>query len=365
MNPPRHDRMTILDLSTGKVISPDAKGPLGHGLRPTDKNNFAPRFGFAYRVPGRTGLIARGGYGISYIEEFGGNGTNPIQNQPNAFTQDLAFTQTRTPQALLGNGVPLPGRIDLSNPFGQFRMIAPDAVAAYVQSWDLSLQREWSSQWMLDVAYVGAKGTNLLEITDPNQPVPGTRAINPRRPLFAVAPNITTNAGRSVGNSPTSGDELWGELPWLKRSKLGGWQLSGITTLSAGNPCDLFMGNSTLNTGTTQRPDRIADGRLDGVSLERYFDLAAFRAPAPFVYGNSGRNILRGPGLKTWNIPIIKDTKFSERLSVQWRTDFFNALNTTQFNPPGNSIGTPQAGRIRSTRFSTNRQVQFVMKAFF
>jgi hypothetical protein len=156
------------------------------------------------------------------------------------------------------------------------------------------------------------------------------------------------------------------ELPWLKKNRLlGGWQISGITTFSAGNPFDIQIQPSTLNTGTFQRPDRIADGALDDWTIDRYYDVAAFRAPAQFTYGNAGRNILRGPGVHTWDFSVIKDTLFTERLRLQWRTDWFNLANTPQFNSPGNAIGTPQAGRISSTRFATNRQIQFVMKLFF
>jgi hypothetical protein len=52
-----------------------------------------------------------------------------------------------------------------------------------------------------DAAYVGTKGINLLEITDRNQPLPGPGAIPPRRPLFLLSPDLTTNVGESVGNS--------------------------------------------------------------------------------------------------------------------------------------------------------------------
>ena len=156
------------------------------------------------------------------------------------------------------------------------------------------------------------------------------------------------------------------DLPLLQRHRyLGGWQLSGIVTLASGNPFDIFFQPSTLNTGTTQRPDRPRDGRLDNGTLDRYFDTSAFAAPAAFAYGNAGRNILRGPGVNTWDFSVIKNTNFTDRLRLQWRTDFFNAANHPQFNPPGNTIGTPQAGRINSSRFSTNRQIQLVMKVFF
>jgi hypothetical protein len=427
------DRMSSIDLATGKVILAGEGNLFGRALRRADTNNIAPRLGVVWRVPGASKIVVRAGYGISYIEEFGGNGTNPIQNPPNSSTQQVIYSTTQIPPRKLSDGVPLPTPVDINNPSGQYRWVMYTASAAYAQTWDLSLQREFGSHWLVDGAYVGSKGTGLLQITDPNQPVPGPGAIANRRPLFGVAPNLTTNVGESIGNSIyhsfqmkvqkrfsqgvyvlgayTVGKNIgdidsnfsnavpgvgnlaqaqdarnrradrgltdtdtpqrlvvsygW-ELPWLKtRRLLGGWQLSGISTFSSGNPFDVLNQPSTLNTGTAQRPDRIADGRIEDWRVDRYFDVSAFRSPATYAYGNAGRNILRGPGTKTWDFSVIKDTRINERYNVQWRTDFFNAFNTTQFNAPGNTIGTPQAGRISSTRFSTNRQIQFVLKVFF
>ncbi|MBM3764562.1 MAG: TonB-dependent receptor [Acidobacteria bacterium] len=424
------DRMSALDLDTGRVVFAGEDNKFGRALRKTDKNNFAPRVGLAWNTPI---AVVRAGYGISYVEEFGGNGTNPIQNPPGSTTQQLVYSTTVLPAVRFSQGIPIPAPVSVANPSGLYRQIDYGAVAAYAQSWDLSLQREFAGNWLIDAAYVGAKGTHLLEITDPNQAAPGPGAINPRRPLFALAPNVTTAVGASVGNSIYHGFQLkvqkrfakgfyvlgsytnskvigsvdsnfsnavpgvasfgqaqnalnrraerslsdtdvpqrlvvsygW-ELPLFKKHRyLGGWQLSGITTLSAGNPFDIVNQPSTLNNGGTQRPDRIADGRIDNWTLDRYFDIAAFRAPAPFTFGNAGRNILRGPGVNTWDVSVIKDTQLTDRLRLQWRTDFFNAANTPQFNSPGNTIGTPQAGRISSTRFATNRQIQFVAKLFF
>lgn len=425
------DRMSALDLETGKVIVAGRNNKFGRALRRIDTNNLAPRFGLAWRIPHAAGIVVRAGYGLSFVEEFGGNGTNPIQNPPNATTQQLVYAVTQLPPTRLSDGIPLPV-IDISQPSGQYRQIAYDAVAAYAQHWDLSLQKEFQQWWLVDVSYVGAKGTRLLQIIDPNQPVPGPGAVNPRRPLYALAPNVTTAVGASIGNSIYHSLQLkvqkrfargyyalasytlsknigdidtnfsnavpgvgnlsqaqdarnlradrglsdtdvpqrlvlsygW-ELPWWKKRRLGGWQISGITTFSSGNPFDVLNQPSTLNTGTAQRADRLADGRLEDWTLNRYFDLAAFRSPAPYTFGNAGRNILRGPGLHTWDVSLIKDTRFRERYNLQWRADFFNLANRPQFNPPGNTIGTPQAGRISSTRFSTNRQIQFVLKLFF
>ncbi|MBL8211554.1 MAG: carboxypeptidase regulatory-like domain-containing protein [Bryobacterales bacterium] len=426
-----HDRMSTIDLGTGRVVLAGADNPFGRALRNGDKNNFGPRFGLAWRGP--KGVVVRAGYGLSYIEEFGGNGTNPIQNPPNSFTQNLVYSTIQLPPTRLRDGIPAPAPLNLSNANGLYRFIEPNAQSAYAQQWDFNVQREFGSNWLADVAYVGTRGLHILQIIDPNQPVPGPGAIANRRPYFAVAPNMTLSVGASSGASTyhslqaklqkrlshgfyflssytlsknisdgdsnfsngTPGVALLGQaqdsqnrraerslsdtdqlhrmvtsfgwdLPVAQRHKyLGGWQLTGIVTLSSGNPFDVFYQPATLNTGTTQRPNRIADGRLDSWTIDRYFDTAAFTAPAQFTYGNSGRNVLRGPGVNTWDFSVIKNTNFTERCRLQWRTDFFNAFNHTQFNPPGNTIGTPQAGRINSTRFSTNRQIQFVLKMFF
>ncbi|MBM3734309.1 MAG: hypothetical protein FJW39_00860 [Acidobacteria bacterium] len=427
------DRMSALDQETGRVVFAGKDNKFGRALRRGDKNNFAPRAGLAWRMPSWPKLVVRAGYGLSYVEEFGGNGTNPIQNPPGSTTQQLVYAPTQLPGTRLSAGIPIPQPVNVSSPSGQYRQVAYGAVAAYAQSWDLSLQREFGQSWLIDAAYVGSKGTHLLEITDPNQPVPGPGAINPRRPLFALAPNVTLNEGASVGNSIYHSFQLkvqkrfargfyvlgsytlakvigsvdsnfsnavpgvasfgqaqdarnraadrslsdtdvpqrlvasygW-ELPLFRKHRLlGGWQISGITTFSAGNPFDVLMQASTLNSGTTRGRTGFADGRISNWTIDRYFDTAAFRAPAAFTFGNSGRNVLRGPGVKTWDVSVIKDTQLTERFRLQWRTDLFNAANTPQFNSPGNSIGTPQAGRISSTRFATNRQIQFVMKLFF
>ena len=426
-----HDRMSMLDINTGKVILP-ATSPWGRGLRQNNPANFGPRVSFAYRLPDRLRTVLRAGFAVSYIEEFGGNGSNPIQNPPNSSTQNQVYSTTGLPQARFRDGVPVAGPLDLSNPSGLYRFIVPHGVPASAQQWDVSLQREFGRNWLVDAAYVGAKGSHLLIGTDPNQPVPGSTAIAQRRPLFRVAPNVTLSVGDSIGNSTyhsgqfkvqkrmsngfhallsytwakalsdgesdlsngTPGVGRFGmaqnalnraaekglsdtdvthrfiasygyELPFGKGKRWGGWQLSGIATLSSGNPFDLTMNTATVNTGTAQRPNRLADGRIDNWTLTRYFDLAAFASPAAFTWGNAGRNVLRGPGIQTFDFSAIKDTRFGERLNLQWRTDFFNGFNTPQFNPPNNAIGTPQAGTISSTRFSTNRQIQFVLKLFF
>jgi outer membrane receptor protein involved in Fe transport len=193
------DRMSTIDLSNGQVVLAGKDNKFGRALRQRDANNLAPRFGVAWRS--RLYWVVRAGYGISYIEEFGGNGTNPIQNPPNSFTQNLVYSTIQLPPAFLKDGIPPPAPLNLRDPSGQYRFIEPNAKTAYAQQWDLSLQREFGANWMIDAAYVGTRGLHVLQIIDPNQPIPGPGAIANRRPLFAVAPNLTLSVGASSGAS--------------------------------------------------------------------------------------------------------------------------------------------------------------------
>jgi hypothetical protein len=89
--------------------------------------------------------------------------------------------------------------------------------------------------------------------------------------------------------------------------------------------------------------------------------------PAPFTYGNSGRNLLFGPGDVVFDASLLKDTKIDERWTVQVRAEFFNSPNQTNFlTPSGNlvNISVPgQVGRINSA--GDRRQIQFGLKVLF
>lgn len=154
---------------------------------------------------------------------------------------------------------------------------------------------------------------------------------------------------------------------------LGGWQINNILTLATGLPFTPVMQTSTLNTGSgTQFPNRIASGELpsDQRSIDHWFDVNAFTAPPQFTFGNSGRNILYGPGTKQIDLSLFKSFRFTESRRLEFRAEAFNALNTPQFNNPNATIGFSGAGKITSAGSPTiyqrtSRQIQLALKLYF
>jgi hypothetical protein len=148
----------------------------------------------------------------------------------------------------------------------------------------------------------------------------------------------------------------------------GNWQWNGILTAHSGQPFTPALGTSTANTGAA-RPNRIADGNLpsDQRSVNRWFDKSAFTAPAPYNFGNAGRNILIGPGAFNLDFSVFKSFPLrwlGEGGQAQFRAEAFNLLNHPQFANPNARVDIPQGGII--TGLTTDmRQVQFALKIVF
>ena len=112
----------------------------------------------------------------------------------------------------------------------------------------------------------------------------------------------------------------------------------------------------TLNTdlsatGTTARPNRIADGALPAEqrSVKQWFNTGAFVAPSCIWFGNSGRGVVRGPGFLDLDLGIICNFHVNERFRLQFRAESFNLLNHPNLGLPNFNIGNPLAGNITTT----------------
>jgi hypothetical protein len=171
------------------------------------------------------------------------------------------------------------------------------------------------------------------------------------------------------------GQNLSGPLKYF----LGGWQSNGILSIRSGFPFSVTGGN--LNDGGSPRPDRIADGELDNPTRALWYDPLAFRRVTCNIpdrldlchYGSAGYNILEGPGQRNLDFSLFKNFVITERVKLQFRSEFFNALNTPYFGDP-NNIGfatansiVPDGTRMGEARSLRNpmRIIQFGLKLFF
>ena len=156
-----------------------------------------------------------------------------------------------------------------------------------------------------------------------------------------------------------------------------GWQLNAISAMASGNPFSVVVGfdraRARFQAGTSpQRPNLVADRSTNPIlgDPSKYFDPTAFSLPVAGFYGNLGRNTLIGPGLMTLDLSANKTFRLSERVTLQFRTEVFNALNHPNFSIPSqrtvySSTGpVGSAGLITSTRTSS-RQLQFGLKLQF
>jgi Carboxypeptidase regulatory-like domain len=166
---------------------------------------------------------------------------------------------------------------------------------------------------------------------------------------------------------------LW-QLPspkqGLRKVLLGGWQTSGVLNWQSGFPLNISSGGdysySLPEVGNDQAqvlsPPHYTDGPK-AAKLAEWFTTNSFGAPAPNTFGNAGRNILIGPG--TFNIDFSAHKLFTltERMNLQFRAEFFNVLNHTQFNNPDTVLSDSTFGRITTAR--DPRVVQGALKLVF
>jgi hypothetical protein len=172
-------------------------------------------------------------------------------------------------------------------------------------------------------------------------------------------------------------------LPFGKGTKwtdqiIGGWEINTINTANSGLPLNVvYTPSSALDAtgrlaewrgGASQRPNLVADpSRPAGVSMiDQYWNKAAFAIPtASAPFGNVGRNSFRGPNFWQWDLGVSKRFQIParEKMALQFRSEFFNLLNHTNFQAPTADITSAAFGTIRST--FAPRQIQFALKLLF
>jgi len=170
------------------------------------------------------------------------------------------------------------------------------------------------------------------------------------------------------------------QLPFKGNRAVEGWNVALDVQLQTGNPVDLVTTSTYTGTPDTVRPNVLGPVPVGIGSAAngnpQYFSACSaasclFQAPSGF--GDLGRNVIIGPGFEDVDLSLFKDTKLTERTTVEFRVDTFNLFNHPNFGQPNRIVSTTAGnsfGQITSTRFpvgdaGSSRQLQLALKFIF
>jgi hypothetical protein len=158
---------------------------------------------------------------------------------------------------------------------------------------------------------------------------------------------------------------------------LGGWELAGLSTAQSGHPFDIFSSRDSLYTGLTNRPDLVGNPAIPAGAPrdETGPPLSAFAVQPYGRAGNLGRNSFTGPKYFNTDLTLIKNTRITERINLQFRAESYNVFNRIQFDQPGatggNTLSNPQifgqslATLTQPDGTTSARQIQLALKLIF
>ena len=203
----------------------------------------------------------------------------------------------------------------------------------------------------------------MFNLENPYAPLQWARDpyISRHRAVLNVAWDMPFGRGRRYLTSvPRAADHV-----------IGGWQLYWIATMETGqffSPS--YSGSDPSHTNTSGGlPDRIGNGSLPTGqrSVNHWFDPSAFAVPAPGHFGNSGANILTGPGSQLNNLSLVKRFAIKERIHLVYVAAIMNVFNHPNFAPPSANISAPgSVGVVNSVvDFSGSRQMEMRLRLIF
>jgi hypothetical protein len=244
--------------------------------------------------------------------------------------------------------------------------------------WQNQLRRQFRSGGMLGLSYTYAKALSFADNNDSG--------------LTWNIPEMWDRNRAPAGFDRTHNLQIYGvyTLPFGKGQKyvsqgllshvIGNWQLNGVFSRVTGTPFTVGSAGTSVDApGNTQTADQVKPEVkiLGGIGRgNSYFDPYAFAPVTAVRFGNTGRNILRGPSITNLDASVFRDFPITERFKLQFRAEAFNVSNTPAFGNPGataTSASRNAAGEITNLggfteitgAAATERQFRFALKLTF
>lgn len=413
------DRFMQFDLGAARLVEPGTTG-LGRAGYAPDRNNLAPRFGIAWNP--RESTVVRAAYGV-YHEVSILEANSGLYFNPPYFDLKLFFPSPYSLPSLdnpfPGDGVALPASVNALQP--DFRTgyaqhwsaglehALPGRIvvrASYIGSKGSKLLRRRNLNQP-------APGEGEVDL---RRPTPGFSNIV----LFESGASSTYHSGvvtlerRFAGNAgfraaytwaksiddvsaflSSSGDQAFPQNSHDFRAErglsnfdqrhrlvlslqyatpfrhwlLGGWRTYAIATFAGGRPVTPQLAVDNSNTGNTggifgaDRPHAVSDPRSPSPTPERFFNPAGFAMPAPYTFGNAGRNVLAGPGSSSVDVALVRALRVADSTTIELRAEAFNLANTANLALPERTFGVPTFGRVLSA--GQARQIQLGVRLTF
>jgi hypothetical protein len=197
-----YGRMANLDVSPGftgvSVVTPGEAGVPSSLIRP-DTHAFSPRLGFAWRPSAKASTVVRGGYSIFYSPSAYAQLGTTLATQP-PFSTTLSLTDSPANPLTLQNGFPVIPSQTISNTFA----IDRGFTLAYAQTWSFAIQNTLPHALLLELEYIGTKGTDLPVAEQPNRPLPGSSLGNAQEQLqipYATSFTYESSQANSIFNA--------------------------------------------------------------------------------------------------------------------------------------------------------------------
>src|SRR5581483_8423007 len=279
---------------------------------------------------------------------------------------------------------PGPGSVVSRRVYSQYNTITytDNSGKSWYDSMQVRVERAFRNGFTVSGAYTWGKSLASGSVAGTQNEANGYR--NPTNFRIDKGPGPTDIRHRLVVSTVAElpfgkGKPLFNNIPGAVNYMIGGWQISAIGTFKSGSLVTPSLSFDNSNAGSN-RPDAVGDPNSNAPhTLQQWFNTSVFVNPPTLAsviaagldpwrsIGNAGRGIIVGPGLAVWDAGVMKRFPLgSERRTLQFRSEFFNAFNTPNFGAPNATfpVVANQTGRITSTSVA-NRTIQFALRLDF